>query len=250
MAAEATIEGDPNHTSTKVRLAALRALQEMGRPLTAHELEEWLSTHDCDLWKEVSGKCYDYIRMILTLTRNNAIVKYRSNVSVPGIDKRLAYFGIPEAGYDESWTQVTGLKRRGRTKGKRASTTRPASPPAERESRRSSDEGAESQSTETSEGDFESPEFIEDVSDETALESWKALSDRHNLQSPMWGHLLCALMDAKDYTTDGRPPQNMLHSVYRKYPLLQDEEVLNHAAVILCREVKIIRETMSYSAIL
>ena len=113
------IEGDPNQTSTKVRTVAHRVLSESERPLIAHEIERWISQNDPDLWEEVSSKCYDYVRMILSLTQNDAIVKYGCNTTMPGIDRRAVFYGIPGKEYDESFTQITGTRRRRRRGGRK-----------------------------------------------------------------------------------------------------------------------------------
>ena len=108
------IGGDPNQTSTKVRIVAHRVLSESERPLIAHEIERWISENDPDLWEEVSYKCYDYVRMILSLTQNDAIVKYACNATMPGIDRRAVFYGLPGKDYDETFTQITGTRKRRR----------------------------------------------------------------------------------------------------------------------------------------
>jgi hypothetical protein len=247
------VDGDPTHTSTKVRLAAMKALNDVGRPLTAHELEEWLMHNDKELWTEVSGKCYDYIRMILSLTRNNGIVKYRPNVTVRGVDKRVAFYGIPGESYGGEWGQISGLKKRGRTrkkpKGSSWSVTHPSDDEEIDDSAKSS-EGAPKSPSDSKTDTPKIPEVIEEVIDYQALNSWKALSDRCDLQNPLWSQLLCALTDAKDYIEDERTAEDVLRHVFKNYPLLLGTDVIQDVTTIICREIIIIKEMKSCEAVL
>ena len=114
------IEGDPKCTSTKVRTTALKILEESPRPLIAHEFEDWICKNDPVLWSDVVNKCYDYIRMILSLTDNKAIAKYKCDIFISGIDRRSAFYGIPGKDYGPSFTQITGSHSGGRPSKRRA----------------------------------------------------------------------------------------------------------------------------------
>jgi hypothetical protein len=233
----------------------MKALGDVGRPLTAHELEEWLASKDPELWNEVSGKCYDYMRMILSLTRNNAIVKFKPTVQVRGHDKRVAYYGLPDGKYDETWTLVSGSRRRGRGKKKGSGWSVP--PPDDNsgdDTGRSSDTLTDDVGPVGQAADGEElkeiPKLIDDVTEEAALESWKRLSDKRGLQDPLWSQLLCGLTDAKAYMQEGRDAQEMLDRILRKYPPLIQDEVVKDVMVILSREVVIIKELMLCEAVL
>ena len=101
---------DDSHTSTRLRSAAVKAIQEAGRPIAAHELETWVTNNDKDLWKEVSKKCYDYVRIILSLTAKTIITKYKTDAIIPGVDKRAAFYGLTDETYDSTlWTPASEM---------------------------------------------------------------------------------------------------------------------------------------------
>jgi hypothetical protein len=102
-------------TSAKLRLAAISAVKELRRPIAAHELERWIAIRDPSLWNEISKKCYDYVRIILSITTDNSIIKYKHNTPFPGIDCRSGFFGLPDGHYDPLlWTPISSGKRRAR----------------------------------------------------------------------------------------------------------------------------------------
>jgi len=111
-------------TSAKLRRVAGRAIRDIGRPITAHELEKWLPEHDPGLWTEVSGKSYDYVRIILSMTSDAFIVQYKTSLVFRGVDERSAFYGVSEAEYNpKHWTPVT---RTGRKQVSKKLTTRTA----------------------------------------------------------------------------------------------------------------------------
>jgi hypothetical protein len=105
-------------------LAALTAVRDFQRPLTAHELETWLSQHDPDLWVDVSEKCHDYVRIILSLSPDEPLIKDRCRAVLPGRDHRASFFGSPAIAYDPMlWSPIV-------RKGKRPNPKRRSRPPS------------------------------------------------------------------------------------------------------------------------
>jgi hypothetical protein len=96
------IPGLGNHLSTRIRQKAVEMIKAFGRPVAAEEFRIWLRENDRDLAAEMSSKCADYARMILTQTRNNVFVKFRSRQPISGIDRRAVFFGLTGIAYDDS----------------------------------------------------------------------------------------------------------------------------------------------------
>ena len=95
------------HTSDKLRSKAVDIIREMGRPMAASEIEIWLRLHNSELWEEVSKKCDDYVRIILSISQEGQIVKYRPMRRIQGIDKRATFFGLVSENYDPNqWLQI------------------------------------------------------------------------------------------------------------------------------------------------
>ena len=103
--------GDPNLSSSQLRLKACTIIAESDRPLASCEVENWIRQHDFELWSKVSSKCKDYVRVILSQTRGQKITKYKCTKSLPGIDKRSTFYGTYGRKYDEdTWIPVSDTK--------------------------------------------------------------------------------------------------------------------------------------------
>lgn len=214
------IEGDLNHTSTQVRLTAIKAIEEAGRPITAHELEEYLAANEPEIWKDVSEKCYDYVRMILSVTKNNVIIKYKCRHSIPNVDPRAAFYGLSNKYYPEDeWIRISDLRSK-KANNKKASSITP--PPM------------------TVPSPVLTPNYtvpnLEYVNEEEASQSWKKLSSEINMNDPLWVDLLQALNDVKIYIDQGSDPKDILQYIFKTYGSLQNTHVAQAAFQILCRE--------------
>ena len=103
------MSGDPNQTSTKLRQKAIEIIRNSDRPLASHEIEIWVRDHDPELAELIKEKCSDYVRIILSVTQDNQIVKYKSLGPIPGVDKRSTFYGLTEKNYNkDEWAVITG----------------------------------------------------------------------------------------------------------------------------------------------
>lgn len=101
------MNGDPNQTSTKLRTTAVELIKMKQRPLASHEIETWIRENDKTLADLISAKCSDYVRIILSVTQDNCIVKYKSLQPIPGVDKRSTFYGLIDGKYNPSeWTPL------------------------------------------------------------------------------------------------------------------------------------------------
>ncbi|EAX99491.1 hypothetical protein TVAG_413090 [Trichomonas vaginalis G3] len=97
-----------SHTSAKLRERAMQAITEAKRPLAAAEIESSLRINDHHLFKEISAKCGDYLRVILSLTHSDVFSKYKPTKPIHRIDRRAIFFGLADGDYDpEQWKRVT-----------------------------------------------------------------------------------------------------------------------------------------------
>ena len=109
------MSGDPSQTSTKLRAKAVEIIRNAERPLASHEIENWIRENDPFLTKLIKEKCSDYVRIILSVTQDAAIAKYKSLVPVPGVDKRSTFYGLTEKEYKkDEWALLTGKQTRSR----------------------------------------------------------------------------------------------------------------------------------------
>ena len=101
------MNGDPNQTSTKLRNKALEIIREVGRPMASHEIANWIREHDLELADLLKEKCSDYVRIILSVTQDSAIVKYKSLTPIPGVDKRSTFYGLSDQQYrKDEWIPI------------------------------------------------------------------------------------------------------------------------------------------------
>jgi hypothetical protein len=96
-----------NSTSTRLRQAVQAAAAEFHCPVAGHELEKWIAEHDPPMAEELSRKCYDSIRIILSLTSEAIIAKFTCTGSIPGVDLRSRFYGSANMHYDPNmWIPV------------------------------------------------------------------------------------------------------------------------------------------------
>jgi hypothetical protein len=92
----------PRPISELLRQASCQAIKEAERPLSAHEIEPWIAQHDAILSHQLSSKCYDYVRIILSLAPTDLIMKYKYSGPSLGIDVRSTFYGLVGMIYDPS----------------------------------------------------------------------------------------------------------------------------------------------------
>lgn len=228
--------GTGNHTSVRLRQMAIKAIEEIGRPITAHEMETWLATNEPGLWHEVQQKCYDYVRMILSVTKNNIIVRYKCIHGIEGVDRRAIFYGLSSKYYDDKdWIRdPEGKKRRSNKKTKKEiiyeieqEELPPSSPEVLEEEPVAP---AVEQCT-----DYNLP-AIEYVNEQVASASWKKLSNEVLMSDPLWVELLQALNDVKLYIDQGYEAQHVLRYLFDSYESFHDPMIAADAYSILCRE--------------
>ena len=96
------------HTSDKLRSQAVDIIRGMGRPMSANEIEIWLRLNGSELWDEVSKKCEDYVRIILSISQEGQLAKFKPARRIDGIDKRATFFGLVNQMYDPNlWIQIS-----------------------------------------------------------------------------------------------------------------------------------------------
>ncbi|EAX90150.1 hypothetical protein TVAG_413190 [Trichomonas vaginalis G3] len=121
---------DPNQTSTKLRIAAAKFIKNRQRPMTSHEIETLIRENDKELSKVINSKCSDYVRIILSITQDNNIIKFRSLQPIQGIDKRSTFYGLSDVNYDSTkWTVASNKV----PKSKKSPVSFPATPIIEKE---------------------------------------------------------------------------------------------------------------------
>ena len=106
------MNGDPNQTSTKLRLKAIDVIRQAKRPLATHEIANWVRTNDPELYSLIQSKCSDYVRIIISVTHDGLIVKYKSLVPVEGVDKRSTFYGLSDEKYSPEWVRCNGKSNR------------------------------------------------------------------------------------------------------------------------------------------
>jgi hypothetical protein len=66
--------------------------------------------NDPELFREISSRCHDYVRIILSLSPNDMLAKYEALSPVSTIDQRSAFYGIPGVAYDPSQWALSTVK--------------------------------------------------------------------------------------------------------------------------------------------
>lgn len=96
----------PTQVSSQVRQVAIRALSNTNRPLSTHEIENHIKNHYSELWSLIMPKCGDYVRVILSVTHDGTLDKYKARKGIRGIDKRSTFYGLPNRQYNEKEWEI------------------------------------------------------------------------------------------------------------------------------------------------
>ncbi|OHT00901.1 hypothetical protein TRFO_32282 [Tritrichomonas foetus] len=195
-------------TSSRVRVIAQEAIDSYNRPMTAHEIEKYIKLNDKDLWREVRSKCYDYVRMILSVAKLSEIIKYKCLKRLIGVDKRANFYGLSNKTYDPNVWVPLG---------------KPSEPEMEEPEKDTKFQGAPREIT------------FHSVTEEEAVESWKIMHQNMKVNDPVWNALPSAMKEAHDYAKMGFDSKDIIQYAINKYTPLQDPMVLNDAIVILSR---------------
>lgn len=211
------IEGDQHQISTQVRIMAVRAIKELGRPITAHEVEKWIMKKYPDIWKAVSQKCYDYVRVILSLTKNNVIIKFKCKKIRPGIDKRACFYGLSTVNYDTTTWESVGT-------GSKASNTHNTK----------KKKFVYSETSSSSDSDNEIIPY--DTPCDQISQCWISLKAKMQSESPFWMDIFLAISDVKDLCRCQIPPNEAIRQIFSKYPLLSNTTVVSEVTFVLQTE--------------
>lgn len=197
-------------TSNRVRAIAAEAIENYGRPMTTHEIENYIKLNDHELYKEIKTKCYDYVRMILSVTKISPFVKYKCLKRIIGIDKRANFFGFPNGNYDPNlWINIE--KRPNKEIMPQIPPPNYYNPP------------------------IENPISYVDVDEETALKSWNNIRTRLNSNDPILISLINAMKEVKTYREKGFSENDTVRYAISKYGYLQNSFLLQDVLNVLSR---------------
>jgi hypothetical protein len=221
---------EKGHTSERLRLATVRAVNESQRPIAAHEVEEWINFNDAELSKELSSKCYDYVRIILSLTPRDMIVKYKCDFSVPGVDRRASFYGLPDCQYDPAIWKPIGRKS---DKKRFARRDLNKNRPKEQLAKRQPPAGTDLQSL------FGPQDFqpvVRNVDDRKCENAWFALTTFVPPNDDFWQSLMEGIDEMRAGVKEGRDPNEVLTKILKEKPGLVKPVVLSDVLDILSKE--------------
>ena len=252
--------------SVKIRAKSKEIILHEGRPMTASEIEATIRAYEPKLWSEISKKCNDYIRIILSLSKGNIFPKYRSLHLIQGIDKRSIFFGVEGEYYDEAIWEMIPIKQeyseeeseeesevnlvqnipeKIETKDKNIevmaihniSTTQPK--PVKQEKITTVKEQPK-----IIESEF--PIVFRRVDSETAGDSWNNLSQSLPMNDVTWTEITQAIYEIGEVYRSRKNPSFLLPTLYMKYKNLNKEQQRVDIENILMREM-LIREELQNS---
>jgi hypothetical protein len=224
-----------------LRLAAVQAITDAGRPMSAHEIQSWIAKHDENLSAEITSKCYDYVRMILSLSPPSMIRKYRSTTSVEGVDGRSGFFGLPDGDYKEpEWQSIVNMGRK-RSAPKQA----PHSDP-----RRNRPQIPVRPATSIFVDNPQLPDAVTNVDQHAVTNAWFALNTFIDRSDPLWSNLTEGIETMKSEIERGGHPDAVLKMVITTKPLMQNPIVFDDIITILSGEAGQKQEELWFTDIL
>ena len=197
------VDGDAHHTSSRLRIKAYSIISRMGRPLTAHEIENLIRINDPQLWSEVTTKCSDYVRIILSFAKETLFQKFKLKKPLPGLDRRTIFYGISNSMYSsDDWSPIEEIK------------TSPLNIPEQI-----------------------SIISFQVVTAEDAQKSWKMLSQFLPMDDTIWNELLSSIKCIRSEEFGGIDPDQKINKIFSLYPTLLNSPQIDHFLVILSREI-------------
>jgi hypothetical protein len=248
---------EPVPTSTRLRAAAILALDEFKRPITAHEVEKWVQDHDPAMGNELSGKCYDYVRIILSLTDDGTIIKYKSQVGIPGVDPRAAFYGLTNGSYDvKQWVPVNGAVRKKRHSN-RGTTSDENSPPnvVDQETSQSGpvfvSQAAVDEESSQSGRVFVSQDVgaqKDELSGSPSDQAWFGLTTLIPAKDPFWTAFMTAIDSIKSRIEVGSSPEIVVKEIMEENPGFNRANVSGYVTQILGREATLKKRLMVFAS--
>jgi hypothetical protein len=233
--------------SSRLRAACLHALADLKRPISAHEVERWVEEHDRALWNDISQKCYDYVRIILSLTSDGTSVKYKSLIGVSGVDPRASFYGLSNTTYDPTqWKLINRIRRKSPPdvgpprREKSRATSEESSPPAVADEDASPAVPAVSAAVPQAPSPPKDPVRTHNLSDR----AWFALTSVVPAKDAFWTVFMAALDSIKNRVEAGWEPAAIVQELMTENPRLKDPTVAEQVKSILTREANLKRRLM------
>lgn len=256
------IEGGANYTSTRLRTKTVEIMSYVDRPLTSHEILSHIRQIDPALYAEVAGKCPDYIRIILSLTKGNIIGRYKSIRGVKGIDRRAIFYGLTSKSYATSeWIRIGDAKARKSSKNSVAyyqndlhnmpvlgealnpltnvsslSSLSPLSPLGVTPSL---------QAVAVDPSNTFPIQKEDDVTVDSVKESWNRLSGKFPFRSTFWTELFDAIFYIDDKVQSECDANGIIAEILKTRQSLQDPEARADCVNILLREIAVKKEEIT-----
>ena len=235
---------DSQYLSSRIRTKAYEIIKAEGRPLSPSELESIIREQDQELWAEISNKCSDYIRIILSLSKEPHFVKYTSAVSIKGIDKRSLFFGVEGQSYPASQWECCSSKSKSDNKARFPQVKKIY--PTSKAHQAFTQRPMHSISNHIQKTDSVCL-VRKDIDSDTAGNSWNNLSNNVPMNDPMWGQITSAIYEIGRYIQKNGSGSELYHTLLPKYPILcQAKEYEQDIENILIREI-LIREELQHS---
>jgi hypothetical protein len=200
---------------------------DIGQPMTAHEIERWISANRPALHKQITAKCYDYVRIILSLSGVDNIVRYKP-VTIPlGSDHRCAYYGLADAEYDPAvWIRTNAHSHRPRP----SSGNRKAATPKVANTKKAVNEAPRSLPT------TPGVPAVHQVNASTVANAWETLSRIVAPADAFWVELVSAIAELKAWIQAGTPAPLAVPAIIQNHEGLVHPLIAHDVQVILTNE--------------
>jgi hypothetical protein len=226
-------EGAPS--SVRLRVDAVQAVSQAQRPLCAREVEQWVRINDPELFQDIAAKCYDYVRIILSLAPSDMLIKYQTRAPIPRVDQRSAFYGLPAAHYNPNqWIAASTKPYRkvGSCAKKIERLTEPPETPILLTKPPSSIFFPTSVIL----------PYVANVDQSTYSTSWFAITCLITPDDAIWADLTDAIRFMKAEVARGRPPPETLEQILIDRPALTHPVVAIDVVNILSKEAAQVQE--------
>jgi hypothetical protein len=224
--------------SVRLRNSAIQAIAEVGRPLAVHEIEEWLKANNPAISQELTTKCYDYVRIILSLSPIDILVKYRPLIGIDGVDHRALFYGLTSKKYDPQMWLRTQVKHCKSKRNRSPDSSPDPRPPSRRHRAKPATNPAPPSPPPKVLLFADAPAIpLAPEVDSVALENaWNTLACVTLPDAPLWKELLIAMNEVKTEIETGTAIPDAVQGIIRDHAAFVHPLVAHDVAVILTKE--------------
>ena len=208
-------------TKAKFVHAAINAINVIGRPMAACEIEVYIRGKSWELLRNMPP---DYAKIILNLETPRLFTKYKTTTPIRGVDRRAIFYGITGKSYTEDFVLFDPKSKREKPLTSSSSpsvVSSPNSPPN------------------TNENLANNFTFFHDTTSDQAGSAWHFLTQNIPYNNNIWRELIKSIQTIDIAVSRNECSPTLVDTIIKKSKILSQPQYSPYVATILSREILI-----------